>query len=196
MNAKKILLATAAPLWMFCCKDPKNLQEQLTESFANHLRKVDSSAVLDSVHILWNAKVTQKMGRVIDDSIYRREFIRVQAQLSRAKVANTRDSIDFYQNEIDYMEHQMDAITKSIAEADSTHQFGNLIGTAFYLTLHQKTKMDSTIVYFDSSSTMRYTEFMDSAIRRAVSSINWPKIPSVLALLVQRWEVPACQVIN
>jgi len=60
---------------------------------------------LDSVHILLNAKVTEKLRRIIDDSVYIREI-------------------------------------------------------------------DSTMVFIDSTSTMRYTEYMDSAIGRTVRTLD------------------------
>jgi predicted phosphohydrolase len=166
------MFAVFALLLMGSCAHHKSLEEQLNESFANHLEKLDSSAKLDSVHILWNAKVTERLGRIIDDSVYIREFARVQAQLSAALPKNNMDTIVFYRYEINYMEKQIDSVTKSIPQGDTTHRYGFLINCAYYITRNQKTKMDSTLIFVDSTSTMRYTEYMDSAIGKTVRTMK------------------------
>jgi hypothetical protein len=169
---RQILTAIFALLVIVSCAHRKSLSEQLNDSFANHLKILDSSATLDSVHILWNAKVTEKLSRIIDDSVYIREFTRIQGQLSGALPKNDKDSIEFYRYEINYMEKEIDSVTKSIAQGDTTHRYGYLIGCAYYITKNQKTKIDSTMVFIDSTSTMRYTEYMDSAIGRTVKAMN------------------------
>jgi len=169
---RKLLVAIFALLLTISCKDHKTLSEQLNDSFANHLKKIDSLAVLDSVHILWNTPINQRLGRIIDDSIYIREFVSVQAQLTSAKQKNDNDSIEFYQSELSYMEKPIDSVTKSIALGDTTRRFGYLIGVAYYITKNQKTKVDSTIVTIDSASRMLYTEYMDSAIKRTITNLN------------------------
>src|SRR5258708_2098874 len=169
---RKSLFATFALLLIISCKYRNNLSTQLTNSFANHLKKIDSFAALDSVHILWNITVTQRLSRIIDDSVYIREFMRVQAQLSGAQRKNNKDSIDFYQYEINYMEQAIDSVTKSIARGDTTRKYGYLIDCASYITKNGKTKIDSTLVYIDTTSTIRYTEFMDSSIKRTIRMLN------------------------
>jgi hypothetical protein len=99
------MVAIFALLLIVSCAHRKSLSEQLNGSFTNHLERIDSLAVLDSVHILLNAKVTEKLRRIIDDSVYIREI-------------------------------------------------------------------DSTMVFIDSTSTMRYTEYMDSAIGRTVRTLD------------------------
>jgi len=158
--------------FIFSCKNHKDLAEQLKDSFANHLKRIDSSAVLDSVHILWNAPITDKLGRIIEDSILIREFTRVQSQMASAKQKNDKDSIEIYQYEINYMEKEIDAGTRSIVLADTSLKFGHLYGVAYSITKNQKTKMDSTIISIDSVSTMLFTEYLDSAIKRTIKGLN------------------------
>jgi hypothetical protein len=150
------------------CKHQKNLSEKLYDSFANHLSRIDSSAILDSVHILWSTSATQKLGAIIDDSGYVREFMRVQMQLRSAQQKSDKDSIDFYQYEIGYMKGEIDSVTKSISLSDTTRKFGYLIGYDYYITKNKETKIDSTIIFIDSTSTLRFPEFMDSAIRKTI----------------------------
>jgi hypothetical protein len=57
---------------------------------------LDSTAMLDSLHVRWNIPVTQKMGRIYDDSIYVREYSRVKSQLAGALSLGDKDSIEFY----------------------------------------------------------------------------------------------------
>jgi len=169
---KKFTPAFIVLLLFFSCKHSKKLNEQLNESFANHLMKIDSSAKLDSVHILWNVVATERMGRIIDDSIYRREYMRITDQFERAKQNGNKDSIEFYQYEIDYMEKEIDSVNKSVAFGDTTRKYGYLIGLAYYITKDRKTKIDSMLVILDSTSTMRYTEFIDSSLKQALKEIN------------------------
>jgi hypothetical protein len=168
----KLFFVIFTVLFILSCKPKKSLEDQLNESFSNHLRKIDSSATIDSVHILWKTAVTQKLGAVIDDSVYMREFVRIQGQLLKARQKNEKDSIDFFKYEINYMKKEIDSVTKSILLADSTHNFGILLNCAYYITKNQKTKTDSTFIFLDPTSTLRYTEFMDSAIRRTIQGMN------------------------
>jgi hypothetical protein len=168
----KLFVAIFLLLLISSCKQRKSLQDQLKESFATHLKKIDSLAALDSVHILWKTTVTQKLGRVIDDSVYMREFVRVQGQLHNAQEKKEKDSVAFFEYEIHYMQKEIDSVTRSISLADSTQQFGLLMNCAYYITRNQKTKTDSTLIFIDSTSTMRYTEFMDSSIKRTLQSMH------------------------
>jgi hypothetical protein len=169
---RQLSVAFVVLLLMGSCVHHKSLEQQLSESFANHLQQLDSSATLDSVHILWNARVTERLGRIIDDSVYVREYNRIQAQLSDALPKNNKDTIAFYRYEINYMEQEIDSVTKSIAQGDTLHQYGNLINCAYYITMNQKTKVDSTLLFIDSTSTMRYTEYMDSSIGRTIRTMK------------------------
>ena len=168
----KLLAAIFALSLLISCKQQKKLPEQLHESFANHVKKMDSSAVLDSIHILWNTSVTERLSRIIDDTVYLRESMRIQAQLLRAKQKNDKDSIEIYRYEINNLQKGIDSMTKSIAQGDTTRHYGNLMGCAYYITKNQKTSIDTTIVFIDSTYTLRYTEFMDSAIRRTIKKMN------------------------
>jgi hypothetical protein len=169
---RKLPLAIVTLLFIISCQHQKNLSEQLNDSFTNHLKKIDASATLDSVHIIWNTIITEKVGRIIDDSMYVREFMRIQAQLMSAQKKNDIDSIQFLQYEINIMKEEIDSVTKSIGKGDTTRKYGYLIGCAYHITKKEKKKIDTAIVFIDSTSTMRYTEFMDSSIRRTIKSLN------------------------
>jgi hypothetical protein len=124
------------------------------------------------VHILWNTTVTQRLTRVIDDSVYMREFMQVQAQLASARQKTDKDSIAFYLYETNYMKTAIDSVTKAIAEGDTTHRYGYLIGCGYFIRRFDRAKFDSTIVFIDTTSTMRFTEFMDSSLRRTIKMMN------------------------
>jgi hypothetical protein len=169
----KLLAVTFASLLIISCQPRKTLSEQLSEAFSNHLRNIDSSATLDSVHIVRYAAVTQRLGRIIDDSIYNRELMRLQAQLSGARGKNTdADSIRFYVYEINALQTQMDSVTRAIPMGDTTRRAGFLIDCSYYITRNGKKKIDSTVVYVDAGGTLRYTDYMDSSIRRTVQTLN------------------------
>jgi hypothetical protein len=162
-------------LLLLCgCHHPRTLPESLAAVFSDHLRQIDSAAALDSLHVRWNLPVTQKMGRIFDDSIYVREYSRVKAQLAGAFSMGDKDSIEFYEYEIRYMEQEIDSIGHSIGLSDSSHRYGTVVGCSFYLSRNQKKKMDSTIVFIDTTSTIRFVEFIDSALRRTVKTLQAP----------------------
>jgi hypothetical protein len=159
---------------LFCCGcyRPRTLQESLTAIFSDHLQRIDSAAMLDSVKVRWNVPVTQKMGRIFDDSVYVREYSRVKGQLAGALASGDKDSIAFFQYEIRYMEQEIDSIGHAIGESDSSHRYGSLVGCAYYISGNRKKIMDSTLVYIDTTSTLRFTDFMDSALRRTVKLLR------------------------
>ncbi|HEV3412419.1 MAG TPA: hypothetical protein VG101_08070 [Puia sp.] len=162
----KIRVVIFALLICCGCHHPRTLQESLTIIFSDHLRQIDTAAMLDSLHVRWNIPVTEKMGRIFDDSIYVREYSRIKGQLAGALITGDKDSIEFFQYEIRYMEKEIDSIGHAIGESDSSHRYGSLVGCAYYISGNMKKMMDSTIVFIDTTSTLRFTDFMDSALRR------------------------------
>jgi len=67
---------------------------------------------------------------------------------------------------------QMDSVTKAIAFQDTTRDAGHLINCAYYISNREKNKMDSVLIYIDSTNIIRYTEYLDAAVRRTARSIN------------------------
>ncbi|GGA90255.1 hypothetical protein [Puia dinghuensis] len=169
---RKFTLAAFALLFLTTCGHRKTLTEQLNTTFSDHLKRLDSSATLDSVHVRWNVPVTQRFGRIFDDTIYVREYTRIKAQLSKAQQKNDKDSIAFYQYEIGYMEKEIDSISRSIGQGDTSRRFGYLIGCAYFISKNDKSKMDSTMIFIDSTNTIRFTDYLDSALRRSVRSLD------------------------
>ena len=169
---RKLPLALLLLFVISCTQHKQSLVEQLNATFSRHLKQIDSTVELDSIHVLWKANVTEKMGRIVDDSIYVREFVRIRGQLAGAQQKNDKDSIEFYQYEINYMEKEIDSITRSIPAGDTTKKYGSLINCAYYIKRNGKTKIDSTLLFIDSTSTFRYTEYLDSAVSRTVRTFN------------------------
>lgn len=164
---------TAFALLLCCgCHHPRTLPESLTNIFSDRLRLIDSAAALDSLHVQWRIPVTEKLGRTFDDSIYVREYTRVEAQLAAAFALGNKDSIEFYEYEIHYMEQEIDSIGRSIGQGDTTHRFGSLVGCTYYISGKMKKLMDSTVVFIDTTGTIRYTGFIDSALRRSVKLLD------------------------
>ena len=93
---KRILWIIFLPGLIFCCSSkPKSLSDQLKTNFLSRLNKVDSTIVLDSFNVIKVDTMDQKMERIIDDTIYKRELVRVQAQLTNAIKEKKEDSIGF-----------------------------------------------------------------------------------------------------
>ncbi|HVU94360.1 MAG TPA: hypothetical protein VHE34_04015 [Puia sp.] len=157
---------------LIACTPKKPLTAQLTTAFTNHLARIDSTITLDSVRIIWNVPVNERLARIIDDTVYVREYNRVKAQLAGAAAKNDRDSMAFYRYEIRVMEHEIDSISKAIGKGDTTHSYGSLVACAYYLKNKDRAIKDSTLLYIDSAGVMRYTGFMDSSIARTTRQLT------------------------
>jgi hypothetical protein len=159
-------------LLFLSCAHHTSFQEQLNENFANHLKRIDSTAGLDSVHVLWKVSATEKLGRIIDDSIYMRDYVKIQGQLQRAVKKNEKDSIEFLRYELNYIKGVMDSLSGSISKADTTLKFGYMMSCAYHITRNHQSVTDSTIIFIDSKSIMRFTEYMDSSLSRTLKGMN------------------------
>jgi hypothetical protein len=152
------------------CQQKKTLSQQLTITFTNHLQTLDPTVSLDSIHILWNIPVTQKLSRVIDDTVYVREYSRIKSQLASAQAKQDKDSIEFYNYEIAVLERGIDSVSKAIEQGDTTHRYGSLIACQYFLRKNNRSFADSTLLFIDSTHTIRYTEYMDSSIARTITA--------------------------
>ncbi|HXD79405.1 MAG TPA: hypothetical protein VN616_16425 [Puia sp.] len=150
------------------CARRKSLKAQLSVTFANHLGRFDSSARLDSIRVLWTIPVTDKLGRIRDDTIYMREYARLKTQLAGAQQRGEKDSILFLRYEIAVMEKEIDSISRGVGQGDTTHSFGTLMGCAYYVTGFGRSRADSTMLFADTSGTLRFTEFLDSSLVRTL----------------------------
>jgi hypothetical protein len=167
----RIRIAACALLLLCGCHHRSTLPESLKVIFADHLRQIDTAATLDSVHVRWNFPVTERLGRIIDDTIYVREYSGIKAQLAGALATGDKDSIEFYEYEIHYMEKEIDSIGHGIGLGDSSRRFGSLVGCSFYISKNKKSLMDSTVLFIDTTSTVRLADFLDSALRRTVKTL-------------------------
>jgi hypothetical protein len=168
----RIAISAFALLLCCACQHRRTLPESLTLIFADHLRHIDSAMTLDSIHVQWTVPMTEKLRTIVDDSMYVREYTRIKGQLAGALVMGNKDSIDFYEYEIHYMEQEIDSIGHGIGGSDSIHRYGSLIDCAYYLSGNKKRSHDSTILFVDTTGTVRFTDFMDSSLRRTVKLLR------------------------
>lgn len=152
------------------CTTKMPLDEQLKTAFSNHLHRLAPTAALDSIHVLWSTPVNERLARIIDDTVYVREYNRIKWQLANARAKNDRDSLAFYRYEIRVMEREIDSISKAIPQGDTTHQYGDLIACSYFLRKDGRAFSDSTLIYLDSAHALRYTAFLDSSLARSMTS--------------------------
>ncbi|PWT75468.1 MAG: hypothetical protein C5B59_08890 [Bacteroidetes bacterium] len=169
---KGAIFAIAFFIIAISCRQHSTVQQQLQAALKHRLQRIDTTANLDSVHIIWNIPATQKLGTIIDDTFYLREYARIKSQLAAAAKNNEKDSVEFYQYEINYMEKEIDSISKAIAKADTTRLFGRLIGCSYFVSANNKTRTDTAFIFVDSTMTIRSTEFVDSALHRTVLALR------------------------
>jgi hypothetical protein len=159
-------------LFLSCNQKPPNVSIQLKSNFLSHLKKMDSTVVLDSFKLIGIDSIDQKLERTIDDTIYTREFSRVQAQFANAIKEKKEDSIEFYQGEIDYMTPQVDSLTKVISKADTSKKLGMVVTCRIQLSKHNRS-VDWIIYYFlDKNMKIWNSEMIDSSIVTISRNLN------------------------
>jgi len=159
-------------LFLSCSEKSPSLSDQLKTNLISHLKKIDSVAVLDSIHIVYNVPLNERLGRIVDDSGYSMEIRNVQAQLSAAKEKNDEKGIEIYQGEISYMNKVSDSVSKSILSADTTRELGRMISIIYVISKNQKTQLDSALFFIDSASNMLYPSLIDWSLQNAIKKLN------------------------
>ena len=81
---------------------------------------------------------------MIDDTVYRAELSNVRRQLMHALRGTNKDSIRFYQEEVDLLVKEVDSVDKSVPEGDTLHRYGIVVALAFGVQKANKHRLDST----------------------------------------------------
>lgn len=171
----KKLLAIAF-FWSFvflnCSSEPRSLSDQLESNLRIHLNKIDSTVNLDSFHIDRVDTMVEKLGRIIDDTLYKIAKHRVEEQLASALREKKLDSAEFYQGEVNYMITQSDSLTKAISTGDTTKKFGLLVSATAWISRDKKVKNTRMFYFLDRRMTIRNSERMDSILASEIRRLN------------------------
>jgi hypothetical protein len=166
-------MALAYMLFLSCGSKPVSLSDQLKTNLITHLEKIDSNVVLDSFRILRTDTIDKRLERIIDDSIYMREFARVQGQYINALIKGDRpDSIEYYKGEVDYMVTQMDSLNKEILEADTTKKLGLAVVCKTQVSKHGGGQELMLYYFLDFSGRIWDSELIDSSIATAARRLE------------------------
>jgi hypothetical protein len=155
-----------------CSTKTANLPDQLKVNFLLRVNRIDSTVHLDSFRIVRADSIDQRLERIIDDTIYVREFTYVQAQLSNAIKTKKTDSIGFYKGEVDYMTPQVDSLTNVISKADTTKKFGIVASCSFQLSKKGATQQGMAYYFLDKSYKVWDSELIDTAIATVTRRLN------------------------
>jgi hypothetical protein len=159
-------LGFLAMLGILSCSNIGSLPEQLKTDFAARVKLLDPSLVLDSFHVLHTDTLTPRVGRIIDDTIYKRELYRVQAQMANATRENKTDSMEFYQYELNYMGPVIDSITKSIAKTDTTKKLGILLRFTYQISKNNLRGKGFGFCVLDEEMVVENSDMIDSSLAR------------------------------
>jgi len=158
---------------LFSCESKSpSLSDQLKTIFLSHLNKYDSTVVLDSFRVIRIDSIDQRHQRIIDDTIYMREFARVQGQLINSIIEKKTDSIGFYQDEVNYMGTQLDSMNKEISKADTTSKLGLLVICKIQLSKHNRSQERILRFYLDMNMNIWNASMIDSTITTMVRKLN------------------------
>ncbi len=172
MNRTTLLLLFMCIIYTNCGNKPDSIPDQLKANFSKHVIKIDPSIIIDSFQVLRMDTMVEKLGRIIDDTIYKRELYHVENQLANAKKEQLSDSIEFYNDEIKYMLIQIDSITKSIKSGDIKKAFGLIAICKYQIRMKNNRSKDFVFYFFDNNMNLVNADMIDSAIYRSYSRIK------------------------
>jgi len=156
------------------CKStvPLDLSSQLKKDVSSRLLKIDSSALIDSFKVMRVDTIGQRFGKIVDDTIYVRQLNSVREQLAHAKTRSRKDSIAYFQGEIDYMTGQIDSLTASIKTADTTYKWGIMAGCYYQIRKNEKQANDSIYYFIQKSGEIVNSEMLDSFVLRTYRKLK------------------------
>jgi len=156
------------------CKStpPPDLSSQLKKDLSSRLLKIDSSAFIDSFKVMQVDTIVPRLGKIIDDTIYTRQLNAVLEQLAHAKTRPRKDSIAYFQGEVDYMTGQIDSLTASIKTADTIHTYGIMAGCYYRIRKNTQQAHDSIYYFIQKSGDIVNSEMLDSIILRSYRNLK------------------------
>ena len=154
------------------CKTRPDLSSQLKANLSSRLLKFDSSVVIDSFKVIEVDTLNQRFGVVIEDTIYLRQFHSIQQQLAHALTRSYKDSIEYFQGEINYMSGQIDSLTKSIKTSDTTHKYGIFAKCYYQISKNGKNKQDSIYYFIDRAGNILNSEMLDTLLAMSNRSLR------------------------
>jgi len=126
--------------------------------------------VLDSFNVVWVDTLTEKFGRIIDDTIYSREHDKIRSLFENA---TNKDSLDFYKYELDYMAKEIDSITRSIPAADTKKKYGLAVKVFFSLLKNGRSAGSYAYYFLDKQGNVLDSDLIDSVfIKEAYARIK------------------------
>lgn len=151
---------------------PPDLSTQLKSDLSSRLLRIDSSARIDSFKVISIDTIVPRLGKIIDDTMYIRQLNSVQEQLAHAKTRLRKDSIAYFQGEVDYMTGQIDTLTASIKTADTTTKWGIMAGCYYGIQKNNKRAQGSIYYFIRHSGNILNAEMLDSFIVRSYRNLK------------------------
>jgi hypothetical protein len=172
MNRVSTLSILFCVVLISCESKPPALSDQLKTIFLLHLKKSDSTVILDSFKVIRIDSIDRRHQLIIDDTIYMREFVRVQKQWLNSVSEKRIDSTGFYLEELNYMKTQLDSMYKEISKADTIAKIGLLVICNIQLSKNNRTKEMMLRYLMDMNLNIWNSSMIDSSIARMVRKLN------------------------
>ena len=172
MKKTTLTLLLLCNMYTSCENKPDSIQDQLKANFSKHVNKIDPTIIIDSFQVLRIDTMVEKLGRIIEDTIYKRELYHVQNQLDNAQKEGLTDSAEFYNSEIKYMLIQIDSLTNSIKSGDTKKSFGLLVICRYQIRKNNNHHRDLIYYFFDTKMNVVNADMIDSVIYRSYRRIK------------------------
>jgi hypothetical protein len=167
-----LLFGVLALLTGGCKPSHPQLADQLKKIFTTHLAAIDSAATVDTFNVIWRGNITERLGRMIDDTIYRQELSNVRRQLMHALRNKDKDSIKFYQEEVNLLVKEVDSVDKAVPEGDTLHRYGIVVACSFGVQKDSRRRLDSTFIFMDKNMRIINDDFIDSGLHRSLNALG------------------------
>lgn len=165
MNGKLYCIFFGLSLFVSCeNNETGSLTSQLALNFADHMKRIDSSLLLDSFKLIRTDTFFEKQGRMLDVFIYQREQDKIKRQLQNAINLELADSAAFYAYENNFITGEIDSLSKLVPGADTTRAFGIAIHCVYWVRKNIRNRRDSALYFFDNNMKLLDPERIDSDI--------------------------------
>jgi len=167
---RRIFIFVLLPLVLVHCKGKPSFTEQVRQDFTNRVFKIDSSVRVDSFQLIRMDSLTEKFGQIVYDTMYAREEARLESELSIAKM--NRTDTGYVQEEINYMQKELDSIGNLIIKADTVKKYGVLAQYRYTISKSEKSKTNGVYYFISNSGNVLNPDMISDSLKTTIGQLK------------------------
>jgi hypothetical protein len=169
MKRESLVIFFIATMFAWCTNKP-TFTEQVRKDFINRVLKIDSSIRVDSFQLVRMDSLTEMIGQIIYDSIYAREEARLESELTAAKM--DRADTSYVQEEINYMEKELDSIGHLIIKADTVKKYGIVAKYSYTVSKNEKFKTGGVYYFISNNGNILNPDMIGDSVKVVVGQLK------------------------